>query len=107
MLVIADRGFPYWPAIETIDLSLVDDIPRVLEVLRAIRANFSIGRAFMANEFKAANTPDTLLEFETVLQGIPVTLEPHDIFKQRVPAAIGLIRTGDTIQYANIILQSA
>jgi D-ribose pyranose/furanose isomerase RbsD len=27
-------------------------------------------------------------------------------FKQRVPRAIGLIRTGDSIQYANVILES-
>jgi D-ribose pyranase len=27
-------------------------------------------------------------------------------FKKRVPAAIGLIRTGDTVQYANVILVS-
>ena len=27
-------------------------------------------------------------------------------FKKRVPGAIGLIRTGDTIQYANMILIS-
>jgi D-ribose pyranase len=53
--VIADRGFPFWPHIETVDISLVDDIPRVLDVLRAIRANFAIGRVFMAEEFRAAN----------------------------------------------------
>ena len=28
-------------------------------------------------------------------------------FKKRVPQAIGLIRTGDTTPYANIILESA
>jgi D-ribose pyranase len=28
-------------------------------------------------------------------------------FKLHVPRALGLIRTGDTIQYANIILESA
>ncbi|MBN1919752.1 MAG: transport protein RbsD/FucU, partial [Anaerolineae bacterium] len=37
MLVIADRGFPYWPMIETVDLSLVDDIPTVLQVFEAVR----------------------------------------------------------------------
>ena len=26
-LVIADRGFPFWPQIETVDISLVDGIP--------------------------------------------------------------------------------
>ncbi|MDB6130699.1 MAG: transport protein RbsD/FucU, partial [Verrucomicrobiales bacterium] len=33
-LVIADRGFPFWAGIETIDISLMDDIPTVLQVLR-------------------------------------------------------------------------
>src|SRR6185312_4948893 len=50
-LVIADRGFPFWPQVETIDISLVDDIPTVLEVLAAIRPNFVIARAWMAEEF--------------------------------------------------------
>ena len=54
-LVIADRGFPYWPRLETVDIALVDDVPRVLDVLRAIGANFVIGRVFMAEEFLAAN----------------------------------------------------
>ena len=29
-LVIADRGFPFWPEIETVDISLVDDVPTVV-----------------------------------------------------------------------------
>ena len=43
-LVIADRGFPFWPHLVTVDLSLVDDIPTVLQVLDAIRPDFVIGR---------------------------------------------------------------
>lgn len=38
--------------------------------------------------------------------GIPLKFEPHIQFKKRAPGAIGLIRTGDTIQYANLILVS-
>lgn len=106
-LVIADRGFPFWREIETIDISLIDDIPRVLDVLGAIRSNFNIGRAFMAEEFRAHNEPKTVHSFEHALQGIPVVFEPHSQLKQRVPHAVGLIRTADTIQYANIILESA
>ncbi|MGA2272320.1 MAG: RbsD/FucU domain-containing protein [Bryobacteraceae bacterium] len=106
-LVIADRGFPFWPRLETVDISLVDDIPTVLDVMRAIRANFVAGRAFMAEEFLAANGNDVRLEFEQALSGVPLVFEPHVQFKQRVPDAIGLIRTGDTIQYANLIVESA
>lgn len=106
-LVIADRGFPFWPQIETVDISLVDDIPRVLDVLAAIRANFVLGRAFLAEEFRSGNDAATRSRFEQALAGVPVVYEPHVEFKKRVPQAIGLIRTGDTVQYANIILESA
>jgi D-ribose pyranase len=106
-LVIADRGFPFWPMIETVDISLVDDIPTVLQVLDAIRSNFHIGRAFMAQEFLDENLPETRNLFSASLADIPITYEAHIDFKKRVPEAIGLIRTADTTQYANMILESA
>jgi D-ribose pyranase len=106
-LVIADRGFTFWPQIETVDISLVDDIPRVIDVLIAVQRNFSIGRIFASQEFLAGNSPQTASKLEDALLGIPITFEPHIEFKKRVPAAIGLIRTGDTTQYSNLILESA
>ena len=106
-LVIADRGFPFWPGLETVDLSLVDDVPTVLQVLAAVRQNFGAGQAWMAQEFIKRNSARTRRSFVEALRGIELTLEPHEEFKRRVPRAIGLIRTGDTIQYANLILESA
>ncbi|MGP8202045.1 MAG: RbsD/FucU domain-containing protein [Limisphaerales bacterium] len=105
-LVIADRGFPFWPMIETVDISLVDDVPTVLEVLRAILPNFQIGKAWMAREFLKQNSVQTRHAFAQALEGIELIHEPHVRLKKRVPHAIGLIRTGDTIQYANVILES-
>jgi D-ribose pyranase len=105
-LVIADRGFPFWPQIETVDISLVDDIPRVVDVLNALRQNYVIARAFMAEEFLVENSEATKNAFTSALAGSPIVYEPHPIFKKRVPHAIGLIRTGDTTQYANLILES-
>ena len=105
-LVIADRGFPFWPMIETVDISLVDGIPTVLQVLGAIRPLFSIKQVYMAQEFIDQNTPLVREEFQQCQEGLNVVYEMHDIFKKHVPQAIGLIRTGDTIQYANMILVS-
>jgi len=105
-LVIADRGFPFWPQIETVDISLVDDVPTVLEVLAAIRSNFNVTQAYMAREFKQNNTVATQAKFARAFTGVPLEFEPHVDFKKRVPHAIGLIRTGDTVQYANTILIS-
>jgi D-ribose pyranase len=106
-LVIADRGFPYWPQIETIDLSLVDDVPTVLQVLEAILGNFQVGRAWMASEFLEQNTQVSIAAVKKALRVIPLEHLPHVDLKMKVPHAIGLIRTGDTIQYANMILESA
>jgi D-ribose pyranase len=106
-LVISDRGFPFWPQIETIDISLVDDVPTVFQVLDAIRGNFKIGRVFAAEEFKKNNDASRQQALVSRLNGVPLVFEPHVEFKKRVPSAIGLIRTGDTVQYANLIIESA
>ena len=106
-LVIADRGFPFWPMIETVDISVVDDLPTVLQLLKAIRPNFQIGKAWMAQEFLKANPAKTRAAFAEALRGVALTHEPHIEFKKRIPHAIGLIRTGDTTQYGNIVLESA
>lgn len=106
-LVIADRGFPSWPQIETIDLSLTDDIPKVADVLSTIAQSCRIGQAWIAQEFLLHNTPERVAGLKGILASIPLSQEAHETFKQRVPSCIGLIRTADTTPYANIILQSA
>ena len=105
-LVIADRGFLSWPELETIDLSLVDGIPTVSQVVAAIRPNFSIARAFLAKEFRRHNSAAAAGELLAQLRGVAVEFEPHLAMKRRVPLAIGLIRTGDTRPFSNLILQS-
>ena len=106
LLVIADRGFPFWPQIETVDISLTDDVPTVLQVLAAVRQDFHAVQAFMAKEFLDQNSAETRERFARALEGVPVLHEAHVELKKRVPSAIGLVRTGDTIQYANMILVS-
>ena len=105
-LVIADRGFPFWPMIETVDISLVDDVPTVLQLIAAVRANHNFTLAYMAREFQKNNSAAIRASFAKSLAGVPTKFEPHVDFKQRVPTAIGLIRTGDTTPYSNVILVS-
>ena len=61
----------------------------------------------MAEEFKTNNVAYLQRSFANSRGEIPIIYEPHDKFKLRIPQAIGLIRTGDLIQYANMILVSA
>jgi D-ribose pyranase len=105
-LVIADRGFPFWPMIETVDVSVVDDLPSVCQLIAAVRANHQFTQAYQAREFLKNNSPAVRQKFAAALDGVTTSFEPHIAFKKRVPMAIGLIRTGDTVQYANTILIS-
>ena len=106
-LVIADWAFPYWPEIETVDISLTQGIPTVLDVLNLLTPVFKIGRIWQANEFLGSNTEEVVKRFAQSLGEIPLTREAHVDFKKRVPHAIGLIRTGEQTLYGNIILESA
>ena len=105
-LVISDRGFPFWPQIETVDVSVVDDLPTVLQLIATVRANHHFTQAYMAREFQKNNSATIRASFANGLTGVPTKFEPHVALKKRVPNAIGLIRTGDTTQYANVILIS-
>ena len=94
--------------IETVDISLVDDVPTVRQVLKEMVAHYDFGQAYMAEEFTGANGQDLANEYRCILGDIPLEYEPHEeVFKKRVPSAIGLIRTGDTTPFGNIILKSA
>ena len=109
-LVIADWAFPYWPEIETVDISLTHGVPTVLQVLELLKPNFKIGRVVQASEFLSHNTVETVNAFNKSFAEIPnVVIErpAHIDFKKLVPNAIGLIRTGDATPYGNILLESA
>lgn len=106
-LVIADHAFPSWPGLETVDLALVRGVPTVLEVLAALLPVWNCGGIRMADEFKRHNGRATVNAFRRACPNIDIQFEPHSEFKRRVPAAIGLVRTGDDTLYANMILESA
>lgn len=107
LLVIADRGFPYWPTVPTVDIALIDDVPTVMQVFGAIKDRCRIGRITMAQEFEQHNPRARADYLDAAADGVDLRFVPHKALKERVPEAIGLIRTGDTIQYANMILESA
>lgn len=108
-LVISDWAFPYWPEIETVDISLTHNIPRILDVLDLLKTNYKIGKIWQAEEFLATNSAESIKAFDDSFAEIPevsVNRLGHNDFKKMVPSAIGLIRTGDATPYGNIILES-
>jgi len=105
-LIITDWGFPYMAGVETIDISLVAGVPRVVDVLRAIRTNFNCGKGVMAEEFRQVSSAETLRSYEELLEGVSIVWEPQASLKARAREVVGVIRTGDTTRFGNIILES-
>jgi len=88
-LVIADWAFPYWPEIETVDLSLTRWIPPVLDVLDLLTPVFKIGRIWQANEFVGSNTEETVARFAKSFGEIPLTREAHVDSRSACPRPSG------------------
>jgi D-ribose pyranase len=108
-VVIADWAFPNFPGLEIIDLSLIKGLPTVLDILSAIQPTFKVGQIWQAEQFLTTNPRETIATFDAAFssfQGAAITRLEHNDFKKLVPHAIGLIRTGDSTAYGNVILQS-
>ena len=104
-LTISDRGFPVPPGPRRIDLALVDDVPTVLDVLRAVAAEWSLDRVIITQEMIHVS-PDRVAAIRAIVGEVPVQVLSHLEFKHLAATANGTIRTGDTTPYANIIIVS-
>jgi D-ribose pyranase len=102
---ICDKGFPVPLGPERIDLALTDDLPRVLDVLRAIDAEFIIDRIIVAEEAEQFSRAH-VAELRALRSGIVVETLPHLELKHLSTQARATIRTGDTTPYANILVVS-
>ena len=102
---VCDRGFPVPDGPERIDLALVDGIPTVLDVLRAVHAEWVIDRVLITEEMEQVS-PERVAEIRVVVGDVPVQVVTHLELKRLAPEGKATVRTGDTVPYANIILVS-
>jgi D-ribose pyranase len=101
-ITICDRGFPVPPGPARLDVSLVDDVPTVPQVLAALRTAITLDRILMANEVVDVS-PDRLRAMAAEFPDLRLELVPHLELKRLSRCAKGTVRTGDTCQYANVI----
>jgi D-ribose pyranase len=102
---ICDRGFPVPEGPQRIDLALVDDIPTVLDVLKAIVAEWSLDRVLITNEMKKVS-PARVEELRSIVGHVPLESLSHLELKRLGQTGKATVRTADTCPYANIIVVS-
>ena len=102
MLLLADKGFPIGQGVETIDLALSDGLPTILDVIRAISADFDFDRVIITDEMKELS-PERVAALEALTKK-PFETFPHVEFKHIAAHARLAVRTGDATPYANCLL---
>ncbi|TBL75108.1 D-ribose pyranase [Paenibacillus thalictri] len=105
ILTVCDRGFPVPAGPERLDLALVDGIPTVVDVLRAVHSEFVIDRIIVTDEMIEAS-PERYAELQTLFPDVRLVAVSHQRFKEICPESRAVIRTGDVVPYANVMIVS-
>ena len=121
MLVVSDRGFPLPlnPQVTVVDVSIAANLPRVVDVAKAVLEELEIEEVILAEETKkiSPHIHDQFMEVISKIRNkgnpIKITVIPHSEFKHMVLRGTeegkemkGMIRTGELTPFANIILVS-
>lgn len=118
-LVIADAGLPVPLNVERVDLTLVAGVPSFMQTFCAIIQELCVERSVIASETKQHNAElyATLSADPTAIASVKkqfanfqappdMSMVPHTEFKRLSTEARAIVRTAETIPYANIILYS-
>lgn len=104
-LVVSDAGLPIPLEVERIDLSVVKNLPRFLDVLKPILDEIIVEKIILASEIKTAS-PELAAQISELAGSIPIEYVPHVEFKRLTHNAKAIVRTGEHTPFSNIILQS-
>lgn len=102
-LCIADCGLPVPKGVKVIDISIRAGLPTFLDVLDAVSEELVVESIILAEEIDVKN-PGLSREMHTRFGDRPIAKIPHAEFKKRTEEAKCIIRTGENLPYANVIL---
>ena len=106
LMMVADAGFAIPEDREVIDLSIRENVPRVMDVLTELGKYFSVEKIFMSEETRECNPTHFRKVSQAFGENVEVELMPHRELKQLSKEVKGVIRTGDFTSYGNVILVS-
>ncbi len=103
MIVVSDAGLPVPLEVEKVDLAVLPNFPRFLDVLKAVIGELSVEKIILAEETQKVS-PEMYKSIIELFPGIPVEAMPHVDFKRKTKEARALVRSGEFTPYANVIL---
>lgn len=104
-MVICDCGLPIPQKVQRVDLALTRGIPGFIEVLKAVLSELVIERVILAKEIRDNNKLFCQIK-DILADNISIEFIEHKEFKDKTSEVRGIVRSGEIIPYANIILVS-
>jgi len=108
-LMVSDSGMPQPIGKERVDLAILPQLPRLLDVLAAIGEALAVEKVFVAEEVKTVS-PRYLQKLLAVLEPMncEVVFIPHAELKamSQGDTLRASIRTGECTSYSTVILQA-
>jgi len=106
LLMVVDAGFAIPLGVETIDISLSENNPMVVDVLTVLRKFHSVEKMIVAKQTKKI-TPTLFNKISTAWgNDIEIEVVDHSELKQISKSVKAVIRTGDFTAFGNVILVS-
>ncbi len=103
MIVVSDAGLPVPLEVEKVDLAVLPNFPRFLDVLKAVSGELSVEKIILAEETQKVS-PEMYKSIIELFPDIPIETMPHVDFKRKTKEARALVRSGEFTPYANVIL---
>lgn len=104
--IICDAGFPVPKDATRIDLALTKGIPTFMDTLKAILSEIVVEKIVIAEETEKVS-PELYKKWREIFKYQEFELIPHAEFKKRSRNVKFIVRTGEFIPYANMLLVAA
>lgn len=106
LLMVVDAGFAIPRDAEVIDLSLKENVPRVMDVLDELSRYFSVEKIYMSEETREISPSHFKKVSAAFGDLVEVETMAHKDLKEKSREVKAVIRTGDFTAYGNVILVS-
>lgn len=108
-LMISDSGMPQPMGKERVDLAVLPQLPRLLDVLKAICEVLAVEKVYVAREIEEVS-PRYHQKLRDVLENVncEIVYVPHEELKEisNSDTLRASIRTGECTSYSTVILQA-
>ncbi|WP_027622584.1 D-ribose pyranase [Acetivibrio clariflavus] len=104
-IAIGDAGLPIPDSSKRIDLAVKRNLPPFLDVLETVLCELEVEEVTISSEMIEDN-PGLFKKINELFSSIKINLVTHSEFKEMTKNCKAVVRTGECMPYANIILHS-